>query len=205
MNNRISVTTLDSYQYFLDSQHGDNPMSEQELYEQLFGGFTPTFAMQAGTAWHEILEYWQDGNPLINQSFTFDLSTLNSDDTLVLGEPYEREQKHVWQGVAGVDLVGKIDVETAFALYDHKLTANFDPERYLKSWQWRAYLTMRQKQKFVYQVFEANISDDGFVSIHDYHALAIHAYDGMEQEVCQIVADLSDLFDKWQKFGVSSD
>lgn len=45
MRNRISVTHLDSYQYYLDTD-----MSEQELYERLYGAYNPTIAMQAGTA-----------------------------------------------------------------------------------------------------------------------------------------------------------
>lgn len=200
MRNRISVTALDSYQYFLDSD-----MSEAELRERLFGDFIPTYAMQAGSAWHKVLELWQGqtaNNQYLQGDFIFDLSVLDcGNKPIVLGKPWQREQKHVWQGVDGVDLVGKIDVETPFVIIDHKLSANFDPERYFNSWQWRAYLTMRNKNKFTYQIFECEPIDkikNNTVQIKHYHTLDMYAYDGMQKEVMDMVADLSNLIHKWR-------
>ena len=59
-NNRISVTWLDSYQYFLDSD-----MTEDELYERFYGAFTQNPAMAAGTAWHKHLEQTNNSHSIV--------------------------------------------------------------------------------------------------------------------------------------------
>ncbi|WP_227430455.1 hypothetical protein [Psychrobacter sp. I-STPA6b] len=205
MRNRVSVTHLDSYQYFLDSD-----MTEQELYDRLFGAYTPTPAMSAGTAWHKILEnYLRNPSGIYQQdSFTFDISKLNDTDEVQvvnLGKPWEREQKHVVQLIDGVDLVGKIDVETPYAVIDHKLTGSYNPERYLNAWQWRAYLAMRGKNRFIYQVFECKpVTKYGqVVEIKDYHTLDMYAYDGMIDDVKDCLNDLNNLINKWRSEGLS--
>ena len=192
MRNRISVTHLDSYQYYLDTD-----MSEQELYERLYGAYQPNLAMQAGTALHKLLEDCSDtlDSKCGDFEFVFDSGI---DGEIITGEPCEREVKHVWQGVQGVDLVGIIDVDAPFMVIDHKLTSRYDPERYFNSWQWRAYLTMLGKDKFRYQVFEcSDIKPGEPITIKDYHTLDMHSYEGMQNEVVGLVGELSELINKW--------
>lgn len=203
LNNRISVTWLDSYQYFLDSD-----MTEDELYDRFYSAFTQNPAMAAGTALHKLLE--EDaivaGGQAHQDGFSFDLSPLmisNEDYVINLGEPHERENKHVVHLIDGVDLVGMIDVETPYTVYDHKLTGSYKPERYFDAWQWRTYLTMRNKNQFTYQVFECRpVREYGqTVVIKDYHTLDMYAYDGMQDEVKAILADLNNLINKWRSEG----
>lgn len=194
MRSRIPVTALDQYQYFLDSD-----MSEQEFIHSITTKSPPTVAMAVGIAWHSILENWQGetaDNRYYQDGFVFDLSQLNSDDEIIIGEASQREKKQVWQGVDGVDLVGKFDVITPFAIIDHKLTANFDPERYFNSWQWRAYLMMTGKPKMIYQVFEHTGLNGDVITIKDYHRLEVLAYDGMTGDVKEIVCDFNALLKK---------
>lgn len=237
MRNRISVTALDQYQRFLD----DDEMSEQEFIAQITTKIPPTTAMAVGTAWHSVLENWQGetadnryrvwrseiehwdvimgNNHCLKQFLCFDLSALATDDPIIIGEPHEREQKRCWYGADGVQLVGKFDVITPFAVIDHKLTASFDPERYFNSWQWRCYLAMTGKPKMIYQVFEhaglQNLAptppnldyeewayrelcdNKNSVKITNYHRLEVLAYDGMIDEVKDIVADFNNLLLKY--------
>lgn len=198
-NNRISVTWLDSYQYFLDSD-----MTEDELYERFYGAFTQNPAMAAGTALHKLLE--NGFSPFDNEQDGFKYVADNTaylSGDLVLGEPHERENKHVVQLIDGVDLVGVIDVETPYSIIDHKLTGSYKPERYFDAWQWRTYLTMRNKENFVYQVFECRpVREYGqTVVIKDYHDLVMHSYDGMQDEVKAILTDLNNLINKWRSEG----
>lgn len=204
MRNRISVSTLDQYQWFLKSDE----MSEQEFINQIITQTPPTTNMAQGTAWHSVLENWHgktDNNRYYQDGFCFDLSTLASDEPIIIGEPYEREQKQCWYGVDGVELVGKFDVITPFAVIDHKLSANFDPERYFDSWQWRCYLAMAGKPKMIYQVFEYDrlneLNDDECIYINNYHRLEVLAYKGMVDEVHDIVADFNTLL---LKYGVTN-
>jgi len=191
-NNRISVTWLDSYQYFLDSD-----MTEDELYERFYGAFTQNPAMAAGTAWHKHLEIANNAHDIVEMDgFTFDCSQVPSDgNDVVIGLPYERENKHVVQLIDGVDLVGMIDVETPYTVYDHKLTGSYNPER----------LTMRNKSQFTYQVFECKpVREYGqTVEIKDYHTLDMYAYEGMQDEVKSILTDLNNLINKWRSEGKS--
>ena len=200
-NNRISVTWLDSYQYFLDSE-----MSEDELHERFYGAFTQNPAMAAGTALHKILENWHSAENMIYEmdGFTFVLADMAGDDQVVnVGRPYERENKHVVQLIDGVDLVGMIDVETPYSVIDHKLTGSYKPERYFDAWQWRTYLTMRNKNKFTYQIFECKpVREYGqTVEIKDYHSLDMYAYEGMADEVKSMLTDLNNLINKWRSEG----
>lgn len=196
-NNRISVTWLDSYQYFLDSE-----MSEDELHERFYGAFTQSPAMAAGTALHKLLENNDFYDKSIGDGFLFEI--INEiDGDVVLGEQNERENKHVVQLIDGVDLVGMIDVETPYTVIDHKLTGSYKPERYFDAWQWRTYLTMRNKDHFVYQVFECKpVREYGQrVEIKDYHKLDMYSYEGMQDEVKAILADLNNLINKWRSEG----
>lgn len=201
-NNRISVTWLDSYQYFLDSD-----MTEDELYERFYGAFTQNPAMAAGTAWHKVLEDNAISLHEIKEGgFSFDISGLvrkAENLTVNIGEPHERENKHVMQLIDGVDLVGMIDVETPYCVIDHKLTGSYKPERYFDAWQWRTYLTMRNKSQFTYQVFECKpVREYGqTVEIKDYHTLDMYAYEGMQDEVRAILTDLNSLINKWRSEG----
>ena len=196
-NNRISVTWLDSYQYFLDSE-----MTEDELYDRFYGAFNQNPAMAAGTALHKLLENNDFYDKSIGDGFLFEI--INEiDGDVVLGEPYERENKHVVQLIDGVDLVGMIDVETPYTVIDHKLTGSYKPERYFDAWQWRTYLTMRNKDHFVYQVFECKpVREYGQrVEIKDYHKLDMYAYEGMQDEVKAVLTDLNNLINKWRSEG----
>ena len=197
-NNRISVTWLDSYQYFLDSD-----MTEDELYDRFYGAFNQNPAMAAGTALHKLLE--NGLNPIGNSydGFSYVVKNYDLSGELVLGESYERENKHVVQLIDGVDLVGMIDVETPYTVIDHKLTGSYKPERYFDAWQWRTYLTMRNKNQFTYQVFECKpVREYGqTVEIKDYHSLDMYAYEGMQDEVKSILTDLNNLINKWRSEG----
>lgn len=185
MRNRISVTWLDQFQSYLSDD-----IDADTLYQRIYGKLSPNLAMQAGTAMHALLETNALAENATYDGFIF--TGINDlDGQVVIGETGQREQKHLWYGVDGVELVGKIDVETACSIIDHKLTSYFDPERYFNAWQWRAYLTMRGKNKFTYQIFECYPLKDNKVNIKAYHQLDMFRYDGMEQEVKDMIAELN--------------
>lgn len=192
---RLSVTMLDTYVFGMAS----DDMSSEELALQLFGKFSPTPAMAAGTAFHKHLEYGME----LNQSPYHFILPDDLDGTLELG--VIRERKYEWPVFDDVVLVGKIDAETAFKVIDHKLTANFDQDRYMDSMQWRAYLAMRNKCHFAYQVFEhaglpAVPNEHGLyeVLIKKYHVLEQFAYRGMAEEVKEVAYDLAEFARVWK-------
>lgn len=198
---RLSVTWLDQYAYFKQSED----MTEQELAERLFGPYQPTPEMQAGTALHAILENASEHDDLSDllsagrDGWRYILSESISGE-VQLG--LSREEKHVITIMPGVNLVGKIDAITATEVIDHKLTGSFDPERYMESFQWKAYLTMLNRERFAYQVFERDKieqDENGYVvRIKDYHRLTMSRYPGIGNEVRDICRELAEFFEKWR-------
>lgn len=198
---RLSVTWLDMFQQYMD----DEEMTAEAFAMRLFGPFQPTLEMRAGTALHTVLEYASDSDDLVSIlrtgadgfSFTIDEGV---DGIIELGE--QREQKYTLQILPDVVLSGRIDAETPLYPIDHKLTGQFNPERYMDSNQWKAYLLMRNKKRFVYQVFEraAIVEQDGNAHCHikDYHRLEVAAYPHMIKDVRDVAAGLAEFFREWK-------
>lgn len=200
---RLSVTMLDTYM----SGVNDDDMTAEELAERLFGKFEANLPMMAGTALHSALENASDADDL-----THYLAESRNGFAFVLPDDLEglvelgnvREFKRVWRVLPDVDLVGKVDAETDLFIIDHKLSGRFDPDRYMDSWQWRAYLAMTGKQRFAYQVFEhGGIPDDvddlgnRLIKIKGYHRLELAIYDGLMADVVWAVEALADFARQW--------
>ena len=191
---RLSVTWLDEYKAFL----ADDEYTSAMLEERLFGAFKPNPAMAAGTSLHTILENLDEPENLRpsllagHNGHYFDLDPDDLDGELVLGARHEREHHIVFDLGDNICLSGRLDVMTPDAVYDHKLSSCFSPERYLDSMQWRAYLLMSGRKKFVYQVFvHAGLSSKS-IPIKEYHALPLYGYDGMRDDVVEVARGLAD-------------
>lgn len=194
---RLSVTMLDTYVYGIASDE----ITSYELAKQLFGKFEQSSAMAAGTAFHSLLEFFDKPQPAASKYRFILPDDLNG--TLELGSI--REQKYTWDILPDVVLVGKIDAETSSKVIDHKLTARFDQDRYMDAMQWRAYLAMRNKAHFTYQVFEHSgipeqPDEHGIykVMIKEYHRLDQYAYAGMAEEVREVAHDLAKFAREWK-------
>lgn len=198
---RLSVTWLDMFASYMD----DEEQTAEAFAMRLFGPFEPTLEMRAGTALHSVLEHAKETDDLVSIlrsgadgfSFTIDEAV---DGVIELGD--SREQKYLLNILPDVVLSGRIDAETALYPIDHKLTGQFDAERYMNSLQWKAYLLMRNKRRFVYQVFERGpiVSQDGFSHCHikDYHRLEVAAYPHMMSDVREVAAGLAEFVKEWK-------
>lgn len=198
---RLSVTMLDTYVYGMANED----MSSEQLAYELFARKKPSLAMRVGTSFHRFLEKGQLAPQLLAIPDQYGFHFILPDDlngTIELGAI--REHVYEWPIFDNVVLVGKIDAETPYKVIDHKLTGCFDPERYMDSLQWRAYLAMRGKAHFSYQVFEHSglpEQPDGLghypVLIKDYHRLDQYAYAGMQDDIKDIVRDLAEFARVW--------
>lgn len=200
---RLSATMLDSYLWGMSN----DDMTSEELARELFLGKQQTMAMKCGTAFHSLLEHDFDYDLARSKGFNF-LFSDQLDGTVELGEV--REKKYVTRIFDDVDLVSKIDAETSTKVIDHKLTAVFDPEKYMDAYQWRVYLLERQCNTFKYQVFEHSGLEkivDGVteVKIKSYHELHQHPYSTLESDVKALVREVADFAKYWKpKLGVAS-
>ncbi len=196
MNIRLSTTMLDSYLWGMSNED----MTSEELAKELFLGKTQNMAMKCGTAFHALLE--NNLNYDIPKSMGFNFMFSDAlDGTIELGDV--REQKYVTRIFDDVDLVAKIDAETSSKLIDHKLTAVFDPDKYMDAYQWRAYLMVKEYDNFKYQVFEHSGLDkvvEGLteVKVKSYHELHQHSYSGMEADVKALVREVADFAKYWK-------
>jgi hypothetical protein len=188
---RISVTQLDSYLYWRESED----MELSELIARLTGKQEPTHEMLAGRAFHKLFEHAKDGDILVADvdgfQFVFDVN-----QSIALPEIRELKGEVVFNTSSGpVTLVGKVDAINGTIVHDYKLTERFEAERYTDSYQWRAYLAMFGANTFVYDVFQGRY-DGSRVSIYDYHRMRFHAYPGMRDDVQREVAALAEIIAK---------
>lgn len=184
---RLSVTDLDSYRYWKDSD-----MEFAEFIERMRGKFEPTPEMLAGRAFHSFMEKASEGDftAVEQDGYTFRFA-IDQD----IGLPQTRELKAETALLTPsglVTLVGKVDAINGSVVHDYKLTERFDAERYADSYQWRCYLFMFGGTQFVYDAFQARYELPE-IHIYDYHRLAMHAYPGMREDVLREVSALAEI------------
>lgn len=181
---RVSASDIDSFRYFLADEDAELP----DLLGRLRRTEPPTEAMMAGTAFHTALQLSQSGSleEIVSDGFRF---RLDLDDELDL--PAMREIKTTRDYEVGghvVTLVGKVDAVLGRRIYDHKLTARYDAERFLGSMQWRIYLDLFGADEFRWNVFEAREVGEREYAIKELHKLTMHRYPGMEDDIVRELA-----------------
>ncbi len=189
---RLSVSDLESYRYWCDSEDSD----VATLIARLSHTDAPTPAMEAGRAFAKLFESAEEGAyegvDVDGWRFRFDLDAH-------VGLPVIRELKAEveFQTPSGpVTLVGKVDSLDGMKVRDQKLTERFDAERYLDSLQWRAYLVMFGAREFVYDVFLCRY-DGKQVAVTEYHPLSFYAYPAMRSDVEKAVCELAEVVAKF--------
>jgi hypothetical protein len=177
---RVSVTDLDQLRYYRDDE---NNMELAELIARLKHLMPSSEAMEAGTALHKALEMAEPGEfkGLAADGFTF---SFDADAEIELAPIREiKAERDYLIDDCAVTLVGKVDAINGRHVADHKFTARFDPDRYLDSMQWRAYLDMFDADAFQWNIFEALESAPKNYLVRNVHKLTMHRYPGMGQDV----------------------
>lgn len=187
---RISVTDLDGYRYFKDSEQ-----ALDEFLNRLRRLEPPNRKMLAGKALHKILERASSGGVELNEEITvancdgFNFRFAADCDLPLLPVVELKGEIEIETPSGPVTLVGVVDGIDG-AIYDHKLTERFDAEKYADSYQWRAYLVMFGARRFTYNVFEGKEEHDEFV-IWNFQAFTLYAYEGMREDVIGEVVELA--------------
>lgn len=177
---RVSATDIDAVRRFYDEEDADLA----DLIRQLRHLMPSTDAMEAGTALHKALEYAEPGDHsgfVTPDGFTFSFETEAEIDL-----PAIREMKATREYIVDdvrVTLVGKVDALHGKRIDDHKFTARFDADRYLDSYQWRIYLEIFGADHFRWNIFEALESAPRNYLIRNVHALDMHRYPGIGEDV----------------------
>lgn len=184
-NIRLSVTDLDAYVYFRNSDQEPEALMQRLRKEE-----PPSPAMATGRALHKALENAEPG------TFT----ALEADGLLfhVLGSvelelPEIRELKAetpIWINPnLGITLVGKVDAMHGQTIYDHKTTSRFDAERLFDTYQWRYYLEMFKADVFQWNCFELNQVGLNEYEVFGFHKLRQHRYIGMANDCGRLLSE----------------
>lgn len=175
---RLSVTGLEAFRRYRDRED----VELEDLLRQLRKEEPPSRPMLAGSALHKVLE---TAGPCVldvveQDGFCFRFAL---DETVCLPQVRELKGEVQLQTPSGpVTLVGVVDSIHGTEVFDHKLTARFDAEKYAESYQWRCYLTMFHASKFTYNIFVGQDKETEWV-VTEYHPLTFYAYPGMAMAV----------------------
>ena len=149
----------------------------------------------AGTAFHKLIETSEFKTLFVGEGFGANNDyiingwTIKLDPTvnIELSVPVVREAV-IKTSIAGLEIKGHVDSLDAIAVHDIKTTSKIDYDNYINSWQWRTYLVMTGLKKFVYDIFKVNVNESKkIVTIQGYERLEVYHYQGIEQEVSNMV------------------
>ena len=184
---RVSSTDLDAFRRFRE----DDEANLDHFLAQLRRRVPPTPAMIAGTALHAALEHCLPGDyrALAARGHTF---TFEAEGEIDLPETRELKATRDYEidGLT-VTLVGKVDAMRGKRIDDHKLTGRFDPERYLSSVQWRAYLEIFEADEFRWNVFEGRAVAERTWIITGIHTLSARRYPELGDDLLRQLAEFT--------------
>ena len=189
-NLRISVTDIDQYRYFRETDQAVEILMARLRKEE-----PASEAMLAGIAFHKSLELAPEGNVecLEANGYRFILP-LGSDIEVKVPEIRELklEREIPISKALKVTLVGKVDAYEGKTVYDHKTSSRFDPERLMDTYQWRYYLRGFQADAFVWNVFITELAEPQCYVIKDFHVLRQYRYRDLDSDCSKMLDEFLD-------------
>ncbi len=182
----LHVTDLDSMLWYRKLED----MDSDAMVSRLKRTSSPNDKMLYGTAWHSIIERPPDEIETIERNgITF---RVECDAEIILPQIREiRATKAYDVDGVRVILTGGCDGATGNKISDHKLTFNPEPETYLTSYQWRAYLDIYNADSFEYIIYHAKEGKgDKEVIIKDVSTITMFRYPGMVDDLISGIHDL---------------
>lgn len=196
---RTSATEIDAFLYWRNPpphvEIDDEAAELAKLIAQLRKEGEANWNMQCGHALHAALEHATDGefDTLEAEGFTFRFPT-----DLAIELPEIREVKgervYVIDGVP-ITLVCKVDTLEGLRVEDHKGTFRFDAERFMSSFQWRAYLDVFDADHFrwnVFELFQGRDMEANEVEVRALHFINQYRYPELQADVERALRDFLD-------------
>jgi hypothetical protein len=164
---RASVSNIESFRQWSE----DEDLELSWLLQRILGPFEQTPAMRAGELFHKALETMSgDAATLTADGFTFH---IDCDIELVKPDCCELP---ISMDYGGLVVTGRVDAVFGSMVYDHKTTAQFDPDRLMSGYQWRYYLDILGVNRFAWNVFVMKEVDFKEYKITDFHVLEQRRY-----------------------------
>lgn len=182
---RISVTHLDGFDYYLKSN------KDTDTYISELTTFTDNRPMKIGRSFETILQLPELTK--FEDCYNCDGVKFKRNQIAKALQRYETgvwQLKHV-QEFEGVQLVGKADIIQGATIIDIKTTAKIDIQRYIDSYQWRAYLMLFGANLFEYHIYQIK-DEPELIDITDFELLKLNDYDGLVSDLKCVVNDFKD-------------
>lgn len=181
------ASKLDDYRAYLTGEMFNGDEYTAEEFIKRMTAYEESAAMAAGTAVHSIIETAQFGEikphaDAYGWHVHFD---LDADAAIPEAREVPLQRTH-----NGITLFGRCDAIGPSTVHDIKTTSTIDVDRYLDSYQWRAYLWMSGRQRFVYDIFRVKVEDDiKVVTVLEYVPLKLSAYPNMGRDVERLLEE----------------
>lgn len=193
---RLRASDLDQWVRFIEPEPDGYEISLAQFMASMRRQVPATPQMNAGSAFHKVLELASDGAEIdaqIVDGFEF---SFPGHLTLALPAYRELPVEKLYQTPSGpVLLRGRVDGEEDISVTDYKLTfGSLDVEKYAGSLQWMAYLDMMPgKRRFDYHVFTAYMNKKCTeVEVKEHHPFTFWAFLGMHAIVYRRVCELAE-------------
>lgn len=176
----VSASSLDNLMWYYRIES----MTHDEIIARLRNEREPSADMEAGIAWHNLIETIQPGQTLDGEievdGYRFQ---FNLDDQIELELPQAQEifghKAITLTDGTEVDLRCRADGISGNIIREWKLTKNTDPENYIESYQWRAYLYVFGCPAIEYTLFKKWMRGN-LIKIQDVLSFKMYRYPAME-------------------------
>lgn len=161
-----------------------------DLVKKIAGGFEPSDAMRAGTAFHRALELASTGLTVDSLEAEGHRFLFRGDFEVQLSPVRElRASKTYVVDGRPIVISGQLDQIDGKRVDDHKTTSRFDPDRYLAGFQWRLYLDIFGADRFRWNIFEMAATDEPKVyEVFAQHRLEQFRYPTMRSD-CEALVE----------------
>jgi hypothetical protein len=207
LRNPFSASLLDEFiafkkgEIYIPEEDGVCEYTLDMYINKLYGEKKQTDAMRIGSILHKMIE--EAGFSELPEDSTVNDDGVNDvtvfwyiDETISLPEKREVSFK---RSLDDMFLVGKVDAISATTVHDLKFTSKVDIERYLNSYQWRAYLWITGLKRFVYNLFSIRIVDAHHVVVNKYEKLELSWYNNLDNDVVSLLREYTDFIRKIER------
>lgn len=179
---RVYPSAMDGFQYYCDKEGKDE--KGLQSYVKSLVTYKTSPAMERGTKFHSAME-----NLALTGNWE---SEFSWEIEVEIPRPQHVEKRRVASRKSHYHdrtlvLSGIIDAIRGDTITDYKTTEKtIKLEKYIDSWQWRAYLTMVPEcERFRYDIFrlQQRPARSGNWSVTEHAKVDLQRYDGMEDEV----------------------
>lgn len=180
---RFSVSKAEAFRQWREDEEAEL----EPLLAILRGQTKPTEDMLAGSALHKALETAREGefDTLGADGYEF---VITADINLAL--PKCREI-FATKNYGSIVISSRVDAMEGKRVEDHKATARFDPDRFIRGYQWRFYLDIFEADVFRWNVFEFKELKPKAYEVRGFHQLEQYRYPSLAMDCRDLAEDLA--------------